>query len=62
MRYFSDFVVSVAGPMAGYVSFATGNFETLVRQFFFSHVSTHANLVYSPGASEYRLAGEVLGP
>ena len=33
VKYLSDFVVSVAGPMAGYVSFASGNFETLVNNF-----------------------------
>ena len=34
VRYLSDFVVSVAGPMAGYVSFASGNFDTLVNNHF----------------------------
>ena len=34
MKNLSDFVVSVAGPMAGYVSFASGNFDTLVNNQF----------------------------
>ena len=34
MKNLSDFVVSVAGPMAGYVSFASGNFDTLVNSEF----------------------------